>query len=169
MDQNPDPADGDEEAVDQGHIYARMIYLAPSISFQVSFHIPFSIIHIIVGKNSFERLRKQVLCHSEDADAHITLAAHLLSEKPLLPALAREAAEQSRMALRLMPSDEEIGDKAQRKAMVHAFLGDALIVLGERQEAHENWNRAIALDPVSPPYGISGLAQEMLNKYPLPF
>ncbi len=131
-----------------------------------SFRVPFSRDRINIGKDSLGRMRKRTCLHPEDGNAHITLAAHLLSEEPLLPIHAEEAAEQLRIALGMMPPDEELGDKVQWKAMTHKFLGDALIVLGERMEARHHWERAVALDPARPPHGFSGPAQESLNKYP---
>jgi len=145
-----------------------VLQLAPSIPVQFTARLPFSWNRINIGKDGLGRLRKQVDNKPNDAQAHITLAAHLLSEQPLLPVHASEAADNLRLALQLMPPDEERNDKVQHKAMVHKFLGDALIVVGERVQAREHWEQAIDLDPVRPPYGFSGPAQEMLNKYPLP-
>ncbi len=143
------------------------VQVAPSIPVQISFKIPFTRNWITVGKESAGRLRKRVQHKPEDAQAHITLAAYLLSEQPLLPEQASEAAKHLRTALKLMPTGEEIGGRVQWKAMAHKFLGDALLVLGERMQAREHWERAIVLDPAPPPHGFSGLAQELLNKYPL--
>ena len=148
-----------------------VIQLAPTLPFQISFQVPFSRNRVNIGIESFERLRKRTLLKPDDVDAHITLAAHLLSPHPFSPSPvslphAAEAAKHLVTALSMMPSDEEVGDKAQWKAMAHDFLGDALIILGQRSEARGHWERAIVLDPVAPPDGISGRALDMLNKYP---
>jgi hypothetical protein len=55
---------------------------------------------------------------------------------------------------------------AQRRAMVHTFLGDALLALGDILGAREQWKTAITLDPVSPPYGMAGIAEDRLSRYP---
>ena len=96
-----------------------------------------------------------------------SLGAQLLSQVPLGRDHAQEAARALRRSLELMPEDDEIGaDRAQWAAMVHKFLGDALNVLGQRLEARTHWSRAVALDPVRPPYGIAGEAERMLEQYP---
>jgi tetratricopeptide (TPR) repeat protein len=141
--------------------------LAPRLPFQVSFRLPFSRNRVNIGCDSLEQFRRRTPLNSEDADAHITLAAHLLSEQPVLPGQAGEAVAHLAVALVLMPPDDEIGNEAQRKAMVHQFLGDAWIIMGQRAEARSHWEQAVALDPVAPPYGFTGRAQEMLTKYPL--
>ena len=166
MKPNHNAVDPQEEDADL-HCYATILQFWSSLPVQIGFRVPFSQTHIHIGRDSFGRLRKRTRLHPEDADAHVTLAAHLLSEKPLLAVHAEEAAEQLYAALGLMPSDEEIGDKVQWKAMTHKFLGDALIVLGRRAEARDHWTRAVVLDPARPPYGFSGPALEMLNEYPL--
>ncbi len=84
-----------------------------------------------------------------------------------MPTHAVEAVKHLTLALGLMPPDAGNESDMQHKAMVHAFLGDAWIVLDQRQEAHQHWNLAITLDPVAPPNGFSGSAQRMLDKYPL--
>lgn len=165
MDSNFNTADTGEDSDAYSSCFT-ITQLASSIPFQISFRLPFSQNRINIGKDSFERLRKRTRLNPDDSEAHITLAARLLSEERILPVHAEEAADHLGKALGLMPSDEEIGDKAQWKAMTHKFLGDALIVLERRSEARHHWKRAVALDPVAPPYGISGPAQEMLNKYP---
>ncbi len=143
-----------------------VVHLPLGLPFEIALRLPFSRNRVIFGKNSLSRLRRRTPLSSEDADAHITLAACLLSEQPVLPSAAGEAVAHLTIALILMPSDEEIGDDAQQKAMVHQFLGDAWIAMGQRAEARSHWEHAIALDPVAPPYGLSGRAQEMLDKYP---
>lgn len=165
MEPNYNAADAQEEDADS-HCYATILQFWPSLPVQIGFRVPFSQTHVRIGQDSLGRLRKQARLR-QDANARLTLAAHLLSQEPVSPVHAKEAAEQARFALGLMPPDEEIGDKAQWKAMTHKLLGDALIVLGERAKARYHWRRAVALDPVRPPYGFSGPAQEMLKKYPL--
>ena len=44
--------------------------------------------------------------------------------------------------------------------MVHQFLGDALLELGEVAEARKHWQHAVDLDPVRPPFGFSGPARQ---------
>ncbi len=170
MEPYPDVADADEEdGLSRFHSFI-IIQLAPSLPFQISLPLPFSRHRLQIGKDSLRRLRRRTRLRPEDADARVTLAAHLLSENPVLPVHAEEAAQQLQAALGLMPPDEQLGDlahPAQGKAMAHAFLGDALVLLGRRSEARRHWERAVALDPVAPPHGFSGPAQEMLNKYPL--
>ncbi len=143
-----------------------IIQVAPSLPFKVSFRLPFSRNRVTLGRDSLERLRKLTLLHPEDMDAHITFAAHLLSEQPVLPAQAGEAIKHLTTALILMPPDEETESERQHKAMVHLFLGDAWIIFEQRQEACRHWKQAIVLDPVSPPHGFSGEAQRRLDKYP---
>ncbi len=152
---------------DEGEIGSLTItQLVPRLPFQVSFRLPFSRNRVTLGQDSLERLRRRTLLHPEDADAHITLAAHLLSEQPVLLGQAGEAVKHLTIALIFMPPDEEIGDEAQREAMAHLFLGNAWIIMGQRAEARSHWEHTIALDPVAPPYGFSGRAQEMLDKHP---
>ena len=165
MQPDSDAADGDEDA--SGTCSFSILQLAPNIPFGISFQIPFSRNRVSIGKDSLGRLRKRSRLDPGNPDAHITLAAHLLSEEPVLPASATEAAGHLQVALALMPPHDELGDESQWKAMIHKFLGDALNILGERTEARHHWERAISLDPVSPPHGIAGEAQKMLNKYPL--
>ena len=164
--ENGDDEDNDEDSEDSCSSSFFILQLAPSLPFRVSFPVPFSRHRIQIGKDSLERLRWRTRLSPEDADAHITLAAHLISEEPVLPVHAEEAARHLQTALGLMPPDEDLGDKAQTKAMTHSFLGDALLVLGKRSEARHHWERTVALDPVTPPHGFSGPAQERLDKYP---
>ena len=163
-------ADAEEEDASSRPYSFHIIQLAPIIPFQISLSLPFSRHRIQLGKDSLGRLRKRTRLSPDDAVAHITLAAHLLSKNPVLSVHAEEAAQQLQIALGLMPPDEGIGDQAhlvQGKAMTHKFLGDAFHILGRRSEARHHWERAVALDPVAPPHGFSGPAQEMLNKHPL--
>jgi len=144
-----------------------IVRVAPSLPFALTFRFPFTRHYVQLGKDSLSRLRKQVRRNPDDPAAHITLAAHLMSESQVLPNHAEEAVEELRTALRLLPADDAVDEEnAQQNAMVHKFLGDALIVLGQRAEARKHWQSTVALDPVRPPYGFSGPAQEALDQHP---
>ncbi len=140
-----------------------VLHLAPSLPVQFSLRLPFSRNRVLVGQDSFGRLRGRVQRRPEDTQARITLAARLLSEQPLRPAHASEAAEHLRIALEQMPSGAEGEQQDQQKAMVCTFLGDSLIVLGEQAQARTYWAQAITLDP--PPGAFSSAAQEKLDQY----
>ena len=144
-----------------------VVHLPLGLPFEITVRIPFTRNRVIFGKNSLALLRRRAALSPDDQNAQITFAAHLLSEEPVSPAHAAEAVKHLTLALGLMPPDEESEVNAQQKAMIHAFLGDAWIVLDQREEAHRHWNLAIALDPVAPPNGFSGWAQGMIGKYPL--
>lgn len=137
------------------------------LPFQFTIKIPGSNNYIQLGTDSLKRLRKRVLRNPNNASAHITLAASLLSQEPQFPSQLEEAVQALRVALELLPAIDQRSDvDVQEHAMVHKFLGDALIALGQRTEARKHWLLAVVLDPVRPPWGFSGPAQEMLDKYP---
>jgi hypothetical protein len=153
-------------------IVIRTICVAPRLPFKINIRLPFSKDYLQIGQHTLASLRRRVKKHPDNADAYVTLGAHLLSQQPVLPSHADEAVIALETALRLLASKPFSGDTAdiaceqQQLAMVHKFLGDALIHLERRHEAREHWEAAIALDPVSPPYGFSGPAQKMLDQYP---
>ena len=153
---------------DEERTFSRsVIHLPLGLPFEITLRLPFSQNRIVFGKNSLDRLRRQVASNPSAVDAHVTLAAQLLSEEPVLPLHAAEAIKHLSIALHLMPPDAEDDSSLQQKAMVHDFLGDAWIAAGRREDAHRHWELAIALDPVAPPDGFAGRAQQMLEKYPL--
>ncbi len=149
------------------------IQVASNFPVMFRFWLPFTRTWILVGKDSLNRLRKQADRTPQIPDTHIKLAAYLLSEEPLTEVYAEEAVRELRIALTLLPNDNNVGtSRAQKNATVHKFLGDALIVLGHRSEAREHWKRTIALSPVQRRHngrrtldGFARTAQEMLNKY----
>ncbi len=152
---------------DQGKITAySFICLFHSLPFRFVVPIPFSRSSLEFGHQTLKSLRRKVQRDPDDADAHVTLAAHLLSEIQLTPSLAEEAARELRAALALLPSDPaHPGYEDQTLAMVHDFLGDAYLELGRLYHARRHWKKTIKLDPVSPPWGFSGKAAEQLAKH----
>lgn len=140
-----------------------VVHLAPRLPVQFSLRLPFSRDRIIVGQDSFGRLRGRVQRRPEDTQARITLAARLLSEQSLRPAHASEAAAHLRIALEQMLPHAKNEQRDQQKAMVCTFLGEALLLLGEQAQARTYWAQAVALDP--PPGAFSRLAQEKLDQY----
>ncbi len=142
------------------------IQLAPRFPVALALRIPFSRHWIQFGRDSLDRLRRRVQRNPADANTHITLATRLLSERPLQPSYAGQAARALRMALDLLAAGGEMsGGRAYQSAMVHKLLGDALLALGQRVQAREQWRLAVAQDPAGPPYGWGVPAQQMLDRY----
>jgi tetratricopeptide (TPR) repeat protein len=145
------------------------INLIASLPFELSLPIPFARFSIDVGGRNLKTKRSLVLSQPTNADAHISLAALLLSQEPVTQDHAREARSELETALRLLPQDSNSADyRAQELAMVHDFLGDALLALNQVPEAREHWQIALDTDPVRPPFGFSGMAQDKLEKHPIP-
>ncbi len=115
-----------------------VLHIAPSLPVQFSLRLSFSRNRVLVGQNSFEQ--------------------------PLRLVHASEAAEHLRAVLEQMPPLAEGEVRDQQKAMVCAFLGDALIALGEQTEARVFWAQAIALDP--PPALFPGWPRESWTSIP---
>lgn len=143
------------------------ISLFPSLPFRFWIPIPFTRCSLEFGGRNLNAHRRAVHRRPMDADAHISLAALLLSQEPVTRECAFEAADELRTALSLLPTDPRSEEyDSQEHAMVHLFLGDALFELGGEAEARDHWQRAIELDPVQPPLGSSGQAVERLRKHP---
>lgn len=148
-----------------GHSF---ISLFPSLPFEVCIPIPFTRMSIQFGGRNLMSCRKKVLRHPTNAQSHISLAALLLSQEPMTREYAQEAKDELLTALQLLPKDTTSKDYyVQERAMVHKFLGDALLELEEVEEARIHWKYALELDPVRPPFGFSGPALEQLEKHPI--
>jgi tetratricopeptide (TPR) repeat protein len=166
MDHLDDKTDEPSPAEQGGIITYSSICLFRSLPFQFVVPIPFSRTSLRFGHQTLKSLRRKVQLDPDEADAHITLAAHLLSENPMTPSLAEEAARELRVALALLPTDPaDPGYEDQKLAMVHDFLGDAYLELDRLEDARRHWRKAIKLDPVEPPWGFSGRAAEQLRKH----
>jgi len=158
----------EEKGGDGEEIHSFAIFtIARRLPFQIALRIPFTKHYLNIGHHTLETLRKRVQRNPKDADARITLAAHLLSQDPMTVEHAEEAARELIVSLTLLPTKADHENyEPQTYAMVHLFLGNALLKMGNLSEAREHWQQTIELDPVRPPWGLSGEATELLRKHP---
>lgn len=150
------------ERIGRAHCHDRVTFFE-SLPIEVCFTVPFTSLSIHIGGSNLGSRRKKAQMNPNDAAYHLDFAAFLLSRVPIKPERAKEAKDEACIALELLPSEDILLDgDGQMRALAHLILGDALCECGELDAAATNWRRAVELDPVKPPFGVSGIAAERL-------
>jgi tetratricopeptide (TPR) repeat protein len=166
--QNDEEPEGTESEMCEMTPSFAIFMIARRLPFEIRLRIPFSKNFLLIGHHTVRTLRKRVEREPQAADLRITLAAELISHEPVTVENAEEAVREFRKALNLLPPIVE-GEPGMRVryAMVHKFLGDALLIAGDLSEARKHWKQTVELDPIRHPYSISSQALEQLQNHPL--